>query len=416
MPINAVSSQATKPPALVGGIAIITGTAVGAGMFSLPVVSSGMWFIGSVLCLVFSWFCMYLSALMILETNLNYPEGASFDTFIKDVLGRSWNLLNGISLTFVLYILTYAYISGGGSMVSHSLQSSVGFSPPLTQSGLLFALVLGFIVWFSTGLVGRITAVLIGGMVITFLLSVGELAGNVHMPLLLDVKLDYAPFMLAALPFYLTSFGFHGNVPSLMKYYGKDPQRIARCLLYGSLLSLVIYFLWQVSTLGNISREQFKDIIAQGGNIGVLVGVLSAVVDVQHLKILLNTFANLAVISSFLGVTLGLFDYIADTFGFSNSRLGRLKTAALTFIPPTIGGLVFPNGFIYAIGFAGLAATLWGVIIPALAVKASRKRFGNPHYQIWGGNGLVYFMVFYGVLLMACHTLALLGVLPVYGR
>lgn len=64
-------------------------------------------------------------------------------------------------------------------------------------------------------------------------------------------------------------------------------------------------------------------------------------------------FSNFAVASSFLGVTLGLFDYLADLFGFDDSAMGRFKTALLTFIPPMIGGLVKPDGFLYAIGYAG---------------------------------------------------------------
>jgi amino acid permease len=46
------------------------------------------------------------------------------------------------------------------------------------------------------------------------------------------------------LPFCLASFGYHGNVPSLMKYYGKDPRTIVKCLVYGTLLALVLYVVW----------------------------------------------------------------------------------------------------------------------------------------------------------------------------
>ncbi|VEB53693.1 tryptophan permease [Salmonella enterica subsp. enterica] len=48
-------------------------------------------------------------------------------------------------------------------------------------------------------------------------------------------------------------------------------------------------------------------------------------------------------------MTLGLFDYLADLFGFDDSAMGRFKTALLTFLPPMIGGLLYPNGFLYAI-------------------------------------------------------------------
>ena len=95
-------------PSLLGGVVIIGGTIIGAGMFSLPVVMSGAWFFWSLAALVFTWFCMLHSGLMILEANLNYRIGASFDTITKDLLGKGWNLVNGLSIAFVLYILTYA--------------------------------------------------------------------------------------------------------------------------------------------------------------------------------------------------------------------------------------------------------------------------------------------------------------------
>ena len=403
-----------RRPSLIPGIAIISGTAIGAGMFSLPVVSAGMWFGWSLLLLLFTWFCMFHSAMMILEANLNFPEGSSFDTFVRDLLGPRWNALTGLTLAFVLYILTYAYISGGGSIINQTLANTLGFTPPRAVSGLVFALGLAFIVWFSTGLVGRITALLIGGMIITFALSIGGLAVRVQLPVLLHSELAYAPFLLAAIPYYLTSFGFHGNVPSLMKYYGKDPLTIRKCLLYGSLLSLLVYTLWQMVTMGNISRAQFKPIIASGGNIGDLVAALNAIVQSEHLASMMSALANMAVVTSFLGVTLGLFDYIADKFHFDNSRSGRFKTALVTFLPPTVGGLFFPNGFLYAIGLAGLCASIWGTIVPALCARASRKKYGSPLYRLWGGNRMIYFIMSYGALLIICYLLAAVGILPVY--
>lgn len=413
--VSQMSNDTTqKPPSLIIGISIIAGTSVGAGMFSLPIASAGMWFSWSLLLLVFTWFCMFHSSLMIMEANLHFPPGSSFDTFVKATLGRGWNAINSLALVFVLYILTYAYISGGGSIVSHTLGSTLGISLPPMFAGLLFALGLASIVWYSTGLVGRLTSVLVGGMLITFLLSVGGLTTRLQLPVLLDNKPAYAPFLLAAIPYYLTSFGYHGNVPSLIKYYGKEPTRIRKCLLYGSLTSLTVYSLWLLATMGNISREQFEPIIDAGGNIGDLVSALGKLGDNDNLFALLNAFANMAVVSSFLGVTLGLFDFIADKFSFDDSHTGRFKTALVTFIPPTIGGLFFPNGFIYAIGLAGLCAAVWGAIVPALAVRASRRKFDDALYKVWGGNALIYFLLCYGAVLIVCYGLAAFGILPVY--
>jgi tryptophan-specific transport protein len=145
----------------------------------------------------------------------------------------------------------------------------------------------------------------------------------------------------------------------------------------------------------------------------VLVQALSGVLNSRSLDLLLVVFSNFAVASSFLGVTLGLFDYLADLFGFDDSALGRFKTALLTFIPPMIGGLV-ADGFLYAIGYAGLAATIWAAIVPALLARASRKRFGSPQFRVWGGTPMIVLILLFGLGNAVVHFLSSFNLLPVY--
>lgn len=403
---------------MVGGTMIVTGTAIGAGMFSLPTVSSGMWFSWSVAVMLLTWFCMLHVSLFILEVNLNYKEGASFDTFVKGTLGPKWNVINGILLTFIFYILLYAYISGGGSIVSHTIQVGAGITVAPVISGSLFALCLAFVVWLSTKAVDRIVSIFMAGMVISFLLSVGDLVLSAK---LAKVFVEAGPqesrylFVFSALPFYLTSFGFQTTVPSLVKYYGKNPIQIRRCLAVGSLLVFVIYLLWQIAVFGNVSRTDFQGIVSAGGNIGALVSTIARSGDTELMSKLLNVFANFAIVTSFLGVSLGLFDFIADRFDFSNTSLGRLKTSLVTFIPPLICALSFPDGFLYAIGYAGLALAISAVIIPSLMIIKKRKSGVDSGYRVWGGRYLAYFILFLGLGYVSCDILAMFGLLPVYG-
>ncbi|MBS4429953.1 tryptophan permease [Pectobacterium punjabense] len=415
---NTVEKNGTEKrlPSLFGGSMIIAGTIIGAGMFSLPVVMSGAWFFWSFAVLVFTWFCMYHSGLMILEANLNYQSGASFDTLTKDLLGKRWNVINGISIAFVLYILTYAYISASGSIIHHTLaEMSFDFSARL--GGCLFALFVAFTVWWSTSAVSRMTAFFLAAKVLTFFMTFGSLLWNVKPVVLLNVAEEapsYLPYVLMTLPFCLASFGFHGNVPSLVKHYGHKPLVIKRCLFIGSVLALVMYAIWLIGTMGNIARPDFIGIAERGGNIDVLVQTLGGVLNSPYLDVLLTVFSNFAVACSFLGVTLGLFDYLADLLKFDDSRTGRAKTALVTFLPPIIGGLVYPNGFIYAIGFAGLAATVWAVITPALLALASRRRFGSPLYRVRGGNATIALVLLFGIGTALIHILSSLDLLPVY--
>ena len=408
-------TQTIRRPSVLGGAMIIAGTAVGAGMFSIPVVTAGVWFTGSVLLLIYTWACMYISGLMILEANLNYPAGASFHTMVGDLLGKGWNSLNGLSITFVLYILTYAYISAGGSIITHTLEPYFGVGQ--TAAGLVFAIVVAFIVWLSTRAVDRLSTILIGGMVITFLLSTGDMFTHVDPAVLFNTgedKPSYLPYALASLPYLLTSFGYHGNVPGLVKYYHKDAKSVVRSLFIGTLIALTIYIFWQYVIQGNITRAAFQQIIAEGGNIGSLLKQMGSVASSSIVNQLLNAFSYMALASSFLGVSLGLFDFISDFFKFDDSHAGRTKAALVTFVPPTIGALAFPDGFLYAIGFAGLAATIWAVIVPAMMARASRKRFPQATYRAPGGSAMILFIIAFGLINAVAHILSLMNLLPVY--
>ncbi|MFJ4194294.1 tryptophan permease [Pseudomonas sp. NPDC089534] len=405
-----------RSPSVLGGAMIIGGTIVGAGMFSLPVVMSGLWFHGSVAVLLLAWFCTLHSGLMILEANLNYHEGASFSTITRDLLGRTWNRLNGLSIVFVLYILTYAYISASGSVLHHTAQS-MGIDLPARVGGLGFTVLVAFTVWLSTSAVSRMTTLVFGAKILAFFLTFGGLLGHVQPATLLDLGTGdhrYWPYLLVTLPFCLTSFGFHGNVPSLMKHYGKDPRRIRACLVGGTLIALALYLVWMLCSMGNIPREAFKDIAQRGGNIDVLIGALGSRLDSANVDLLLTFFSNFAVACSFLGVTLGLFDYLADVLKFDDRPMGRLKTAAVTFLPPMLCGFLWPEGFLHAIGFAGLAATVWAVITPALLARASRIRFDSPRYRVWGGTPMIALVLLFGVACAVSHLLFTLDLLPVW--
>ncbi|MDD7544475.1 tryptophan permease [Actinobacillus porcinus] len=410
-----------KHPSLLGGIMIIAGGTIGAGMLANPISTSGVWFIGSILILIYTWFCMMSSGLMLLEANLHYPTGASFDTIVKDLLGKGWNALNGLSLAFVLYILTYAYITSGGGITEgfiNQLLSSPESAVEIgrTSGSLIFAILLAAFVWFSTKAVDRFSTVLIAGMVISFVLSISGLVSSVKSEILFDTlaqeNTKYLPYALAALPVCLVSFGFHQNVPSLVKYYHRDASKVVKSVFIGTAIALGIYMLWQLAIQGNLPRAAFGPVIEKGGDIAALLNTLSATLETDYIAVALKFFAYMAIASSFLGVTLGLFDYIADLFNFDDSKLGRTKTALVVFLPPLILSLEYPYGFVLAIGYAGLAATIWAAIVPALLAKACRQKFPERQYTAFGGNGMVYFVILFGVLNILAQLAAQFGWLP----
>lgn len=406
-----------KAGTILGGSVIVAGTAIGAGMFSLPVAMSGIWFGYSIALMIFVWFCMYSSALYLLEANLRFPAGASFDTIAEGTIGTLGRVINGASVAFLCYILMYAYISGGSSVIKHTLEVMGGVDMSDATASLIFSIILSAIVAAGARAVDRVSTILIGGMILSFVWSVGGMLGHVSTSNLFPTLFfaDAVPFSLGAFGFMTVSFGMQNTVPSITRYLQKDSKKIRYAFLSGSLLALVFYIVWLFSFFGNLPRDMFPEIIAAGGNIGDMLSALNTTGLDSDFSTVLGWFANMAVASSFLGVALCLYDYIVDLLDLDHSTAGRIKASLLTFVPPALLGIFLPDGFITAIGFAGLVLVVFCILSPVIMAWVGRKQ-GAEGYRVSGGTPRMVLILIFGITAMIFAGLEVFGLLPAFGR
>ncbi|MDD1780052.1 aromatic amino acid transporter [Enterovibrio sp. ZSDZ35] len=400
-----------KSPSLIGGACIIASVCVGAGMLGLPSSGAGAWTVWSILAITATMIVMTISGWMLLESFKHYDLKVSFNSVTKDLLGSKVNLFNNITVYFVGGILLYAYITSSGLI----LQEITGLSSQLTS--IIFVLVFSLFVWHSTRAVDRISVVLIAFMVLSFVFGVSGMAINVDLGVLFDAANEerkYAPYAMAMLPVALTSFGYHHSVSSMRAYYGEE-RKAKYAILGGTIIALTLYCLWLVSIFGNLPRHEFGPVIEQGGNVDVLLKELDGVITSDSVSKAINAFSMAAILSSFIGVGLGVFDFLADFFKFDDTREGRTKCWLVTFLPPLVMSLLFPFGFIVAIGYAGAAATVWACIVPALLALKSRSMIGgNQGFMAPGGKAMIGAVILFGVLTALFHFLAMAGLLPAF--
>ncbi|GAD30655.1 tryptophan permease [Photobacterium leiognathi lrivu.4.1] len=398
-------------PSTLGGACIIASVCVGAGMLGLPSAGAGAWTFWSVIAISLTMVMMTLSGWLLLEALKHYNFKVSFNTITKDVLNRKINVINNLSLYFVGCILLYAYISSSGMIFSNLL----GINEKLAS--VLFVAVCSAFVLHSTRAVDRISILLIVFMLVSFLIGISGLAANIQMPVLLDtthLHASYSPYALALLPIALTSFGYHHSVSTMRDYY-RDEYRAKNAILGGTFIALGFYLVWVLCIFGNLPRDAFGPVVSAGGGIDALTHALDSVIDSNSVKQAIRIFSIAAVVSSFIGVGLGVFDYLADLFGFEDSKQGRLKTWAITFIPPLLFSLVSPFGFLTAIGLAGAAATIWACIIPALLAKKTRQcKASKEGFVVPGGNVTVYVVIGFGVVTAVFHIMAMANLLPIF--
>ena len=388
-----------KQPSLLGGASIITGVCVGAGMLGLPMSGAGAWTGWTLAAITFTMITMTLSGWLLLEVYQDHPIRASFNTVTQAVLGKAVYFVGGI--------LLYAYITASGDILQNLAKPYLDLG---NASGriwsVIFVAIFSFFVWHSTRLVDRISVVLISFMAISFCLSISGLISHIDLNILWDLSNEngeYAKYSLAVLPIALTSFGYHHSVSSMRAYYGEE-RKAKWAIMGGTFIALVLYLLWVISIFGVLPRENFAPILASNGDLGVLLQHIGEQIEVGQISQTLHAFSIAAILSSFIGVGLGTFDFLADFFGFADDKVGRSKSWAVTFLPPLIFSLISPLGFLKAIGYAGAIATLWTCIIPAWLAYKTKK-----------GNQVVVFLVFiFGVCTAIFHLLAMADRLPMF--
>ncbi|KMN35937.1 MULTISPECIES: aromatic amino acid transport family protein [unclassified Chromobacterium] len=402
----------------IGATLLISGTMLGAGMLALPLVSAGMGFGYACLTLFLIWMLMTYTGLMLLEVCLSFPEGYGFDAIAKALFDTKGSYLINASLLLLLYALSSAYISGGGSTYKSNLHQYLGLSLSPALVSLAFTLLIGGIVFVSTNAVDKVNRLLFSLNVLIFLALSTVIQPYVDTGNLSESS-DSAKYMLAAIPMFLTAFGFHGSVPSMVKYLGRDqPRTLRNVFIAGSLIPMGIYLLWVFNTLGALPRygsHSFQAISSHNGSVGMFLDEFHALVPTPQVPSLLSAFSSIALFTSYLCVSLGLFDAMASTLKRSDDTRQRLQTALITYLPPLGFALFFPSGFVAALGAAAIFLVILAILFPALAlIKLRRQEDYQPSYQVSGGGTLHWAIGGAGIAIILFQLLVMQGLLPVF--
>ncbi|AKD38990.1 TnaB [Pasteurella multocida subsp. multocida OH4807] len=312
-------------------------------------------------------------------------------------------------------ILLYAYTTASGGILSGLMGPYFELDSRIWS--VIFVFVFSFFVWHSTRIVDRVSVLLIIFMALSFIFSVFGLTVNIDLATLFDTQgtdSNYAMYAMGLLPVALTSFGYHHSVATMRAYYG-DERKAKYAILGGTGIALALYLVWIISIFGNLPRNQFGPVLASDGNLDVLLGALGNVIESASVKQAINAFSMAAILSSFIGVGLGVFDFLADFFKFDNTKQGRLKSWAVTFLPPLVLSVLFPLGFLKAIGYAGAVATIWTCLIPAMLARKSRTMpNGKTGFMFSGGNITIAIVMLFGIVTALFHFLAMFNMLPTF--
>jgi tyrosine-specific transport protein len=373
---------------MMGASLLLAGTCIGAGMLALPVTTAPSGFLWSLVLLVAAWIFMTYTAHLVIEASLWMPKGTNYVSMARNTLGAGGGIVTWCCFLLLLYALMVAYMTAGGAIVSSAFAWR-GIHLTTWESYLPWVSVFAVIIYMGVNLTDVINRILMFGLIVSFALLATFVSPHVKTVNL--VAPGHARYMLAALPVLLASFGFHIVLPGMRGYLDGRVRPLRQMIFLGSVIPLLIYVLWEVLIFGVVSRQGAHGLLAilnSGQPTHLLTHTLITISQSQTIGMVARFFAFFAITSSFVGVSLGLFDLLADGFKASDGAIARMFIAALTFVPPFIFALAYPQGFIMALGYAGVFVAVLHGILPAIMVWSGRyvKKDLAKGYRVIGGK------------------------------
>ncbi|HHF0444196.1 aromatic amino acid transporter [Haemophilus influenzae] len=392
----------------VGSTLLVAGTMIGAGMLAMPLTSAGIGFGFTLVLLLGLWALLTFSALLFVELYQTTESDAGIGTLAEQYFGKAGRIVATAVLVIFLYALIAAYVSGGGSLLKDLLPESFGDKVSI----LLFTVIFGSFIIIGTHSVDKINRVLFFVMLAVFAIVLILMLPEIKFDNLMATPIDNA-LIISASPVFFTAFGFHGSIPSLNKYLGGNVKALRFSILVGSAITLCAYILWQLSTHGLLTQNEFLQILKEDATLNGLVKATFAITGSNVIASAVKLFSTLALITSFLGVGLGLLECIEDLLKRSfNVTAGRISLGLLTFIPPLVFALFYPEGFILALGYAGQMFAFYAVVLPVSLVWKARRTHTNLPYKVWGGNLTLIIVLVLGITITSIPFAIRAGYLP----
>lgn len=357
-------------------IVMVTGTSVGSGILGLPIITSSAGIIPAIIAFIIAWIFMLLAAYYILDIKMQLRGPYNLSSLIKLTLGRPGQYLSATMILLLLYALLCTYTMAGAAWLSIFVAPIIDLSKH--TASIFFTLIFGGILLCGEKFTFNLNNLLGIGLVFAFIATVGSS--------LLPVSYDFVKQVnfieiLPSLPLILTTFGFSIVVPALTEYLDYDEQSVKIAMIIGSIIALVAYIVWEWATLGNISMNGvmgFHQMRQSGDNgTGVIVG-LAASTHSTWVMFSGRLFAIFAVITSFLGVSLALLHFLADTLTLECGGKNRLLLFAVTYLPPILITSFYPKAFVQILSFAGIFVAVLLGLFPVLMVF--KKRGFYKHY------------------------------------
>ncbi len=373
---------------ILGGILLVAGTTIGAAVLALPVTTGLVGFYPTMALFVLYWILMTYAAMLFLEVNLWLEgPGTNIISMAHATLGKTGETVCWLLYLFLLYTLTTAYMAVSGPLFLHILTWVTGISFPAWVGPLPLVFIFSFFIYEGAAYVDYINRFLMLGLLLTFVILNSWLIPHIDLELLSYHNYALIPLAVAQVA---VSFGYHIIIPTLTRYLKRDVDALFKVIVIGGMIPLIVNGIWVFVALGNIPLTGPYGLVegyVSGSN---AVDLIAASLGHSWLNIVAQCFLFCCIVTSFLGVSLSLRDFLADGLGIKNTAVGRWVLYFLTFVPPLVFAISIQRAFFTALDYAGVLGVLVLLVVMPIAMTWSGryiKGFSSDEFRAPGGKG-----------------------------
>ncbi len=402
--ISVDTSQTSTKSKLWPATFLISGTCIGGGMLALPVQLAEAGFGLSLLGLMLCWAFMTYTGLLLVEATLWVKNEAHFSSLSRILIGNWAKVIALVVYLFMNYVSLIAYTAGGVSLVSSWAKSLSGVSIDYIHGCFGFTVVFGLVVYLGAVFVGKFNALLMGVLIAAYFglvsMGIGMVEAN-NLTFKFGIKEGLGIFSMI-----LATFSYQMVVPSVCSYLKYDAQTLKKAVLMGTTIPFVTYALWLLVIHGAIALDGEHGLRQAWLDGASATTSLRAKFNHWSLIVFVDMFAFLALLTSYLGLSLALFEFLRDCLREIKITLSRNMIFILTFVPVAVLASLYPRALIQCLDISGgYGDTILSGMIPALMVWYGRyKKKLTGSFTVPGGKvGLIASFIFFFAILVLQH-------------
>lgn len=350
---------------LIGTTGLVLGNLIGAGILALPISLGVAGLVPSVLLmLVYSAMMLFSAEVLARESAEERNPTFDYPTLYGRYLGRAGKWIAVVTNAIILYGLLVAYVAGGSKIIA----SVLGLDGSPAWLALAFAAALTVLTMLDLSVIDKYNTVLVFGLLFAFVGLVGVSCDKIDFASFGDSHWEY--FGLA-IPLVVTAAHFHNIIPTLSADLGWDLKTLRKAMLLGMLFAVVMNLAWVACGIGCLPRLGDHGLIASYVQAVPATVPMGKVLNRHVFSVLAVTFSLVAIATSFLANGIGLQNFVRDLCWNSFRVKSRLLVRLLTFAPPTVIALLWPDVFIKALDVVGGIGivTLFGILPCVLALR-----------------------------------------------